>query len=66
MYKKLSNGAECRAKWISPNTACIDIGNDRYYFNKRDFIAFSDMLNIFVKNYWEEFSPKRIDYTDEE
>ena len=65
MYKKLSSGRECRAKWISANTIFVDIGNDRYYFNKRDFIAFSDMLNIFVENYWDDFSPSRINYTDD-
>lgn len=65
MYKKLSTGVECRVKWAATNTPYFEINGERYYFNKRDFIAFSDMLNIFVANYWDDFSPGRINYTDD-
>lgn len=65
MYKKLSNGTGCRVKWASTHTPYVDIGNDRYYFTKRDLVMFSDMLNIFIKNYWDNFAPDSIDYKDE-
>lgn len=60
MYRKLSDGTECRVKWASYDTPYIDIGPDRFYFNKKDLIEFSDMLNIFIKEYWDEFSPSRM------
>ena len=65
MYRKLSDGVECRVKWAAPNTPYVEIDGTRYYFTKRDYIEFSDMLNQFVKNYWDDFSPGRIDYVDD-
>ena len=65
MYRKLSDGTECRVKWASTNTPYFDIGPDRFYFNKKDLVEFSDMLNVFIKEYWDNFAPGRIDHTDE-
>jgi len=66
MYRKLSNGTECRVKWAGKPVAYFDIGPDRFYFSKKDLVEFSDMLNIFIKEYWEDFSPGKINDTDQE
>lgn len=67
MYRKLSDGTECRIKWAGKPIAYVDIGPNRYYFKtKRDLVEFSDMLNIFIKSYWEDFEPGTLDDTLED
>ncbi len=60
MYRKLSDGTECRVKWAVKDMPYVDMGPTRYYLTKKDLVELSDMLNIFIKSYWEDFSPDRI------
>jgi hypothetical protein len=66
----LSNNVEFRVKWAGPNTPYIEFDKDgienRITLSKSDIKAVAKKLRDFMTFYKEDFSPERVNLTDED